>query len=262
MAEFPKVNDVYATFFEEPFPVRTTVGVAALPKGALVEMDATVPLPAPLSEGVSLEDVERAREVVADVVRRTLRVRVALPLAHDRRHDRAEGREPAAHRLLQAARRTQQDRRPRRETKGVVAGERRQPRPVGGLRRRARGLAATIFMPERAPLAKIAAARESGAEIVLRGESIDDVRRRRPSATRESEGLAFIHPFDDPAVIAGQGTIGLELLEDVPDLSKVLIPVGGGGLASGIAIAVKARRRGVEVVGVRLALRASPTGSR
>ena len=115
---------------------------------------------------------------------------------------------------------------------------------------RARGLDATIFMPERAALAKVAAARESGAEIVLQGESIDaSVEDARAYAERE--GLAFIHPFDDADVIAGQGTIGLELLEEVPDLSKVLIPIGGGGLASGIAAAIKAAREDVEVIGIR-----------
>ena len=64
--------------------------------------------------------------------------------------------------------------------------------------------------------------------------------------------MAFVHPFDDPDVVAGQGTLGLELLEDVPDLAKVVVPVGGGGLASGIAIAVKSARPEVEVVGVQV----------
>jgi threonine dehydratase len=115
---------------------------------------------------------------------------------------------------------------------------------------RARGLRATIFMPERAALAKIAAARESGAEIRLGGESLDAcVGEARAHA--EAPGAAFVHPFDDLAVIAGQGTIGLELLEEVPDLSKVIVPVGGGGLAAGVAGAIKAKRRGVEVIGVR-----------
>jgi threonine dehydratase len=115
---------------------------------------------------------------------------------------------------------------------------------------RARGLTATIFMPERAALAKIAAARESGAEIRLTGEGIEDC-VGEALAYAAAEGLAFVHPFDDPAVIAGQGTIGLELLEEVPDLSRVLVPVGGGGLASGIATALKESRDGVEVIGVQ-----------
>ena len=109
-------------------------------------------------------------------------------------------------------------------------------------------------MPERAALAKIAAARESGAEIVLTGDSVDQCVDRRAGIRGEAEGLAFVHPFDDPAVIAGQGTIGLELLEEVPDLSKVLVPVGGGGLAAGIATAIKESRDDVEVVGIQVAL--------
>ena len=105
-------------------------------------------------------------------------------------------------------------------------------------------------MPERAPLAKIAAARESGAEIVLQGESIEAC-VEDAGEYAESEGLAFIHPYDDPAVIAGQGTIGLELVEEVEDLAKVLIPIGGGGLASGVATAIKAAQPTVEIVGIR-----------
>jgi threonine dehydratase len=115
---------------------------------------------------------------------------------------------------------------------------------------RARGLTATIFMPERAALAKVAAARESGAVIMIAGDSVDDcVSDARSHA--EAEGLAFVHPFDDPAVIAGQGTIGLELLDEVPDLSRVLVPVGGGGLAAGVATAIKESKDDVEVIGVQ-----------
>jgi threonine dehydratase len=134
-------------------------------------------------------------------------------------------------------------------TPGVVAASAGNHGQSVAYAARSRGLASTIFMPERAALAKIAAARESGAEIVLEGSSIEDcieAARKRCAA----EGLAFIHPFDDPAVIAGQGTIGLELIEEIPDLAKVLIPVGGGGLASGIAAAIKEDRPEVEVVGV------------
>ena len=114
-------------------------------------------------------------------------------------------------------------------------------------------------MPERAALAKIAAARESGAEIVLSGSGIDDC-IGDALAYAEEEGLAFVHPFDDPAVIAGQGTIGLELLDEVPDLSRVLVPVGGGGLAAGVASAIKESRDGVEVSASSRTVR-WPTGS-
>jgi threonine dehydratase len=134
--------------------------------------------------------------------------------------------------------------------KGVVTGSAGNHGQSLAYAARARGLTATIFMPERAALAKVAAARESGAEIMLAGESIDDcVSDARAHA--EAEGLAFVHPFDDPAVIAGQGTIGLELLEEVPDLSRVLVPVGGGGLAAGIATAIKESKDDVEVIGIQ-----------
>jgi threonine dehydratase len=117
---------------------------------------------------------------------------------------------------------------------------------------RARGLEATIFMPERAALGKIAAAREFGAEIVLVGEVVaESIESAREHA--EAEGLAFVHPFDDPDVIVGQGTVGLEMAEEVPDLSRVIVPVGGGGLASGVATAVKSIHPEADVIGVQAA---------
>jgi threonine dehydratase len=84
------------------------------------------------------------------------------------------------------------------------------------------------------------------------GDSVDACLAAAQERARE-DGLAFVHPFDDPDVVAGQGSLGLELLEDVPDLAKVVVPVGGGGLCAGIAIAVKAAKPGVEVVGVQAA---------
>jgi threonine dehydratase len=112
------------------------------------------------------------------------------------------------------------------------------------------GLAATIVMPEWAPLAKVTAARRHGATVVLHGENFDEAYTR----AREIEGasrLVFVHPFDDPRVIAGQGTIGLELLAQVPDLDAVLVPVGGGGLIGGIGVAIKSTRPEVAVIGVQ-----------
>ncbi|MBI3458309.1 MAG: threonine ammonia-lyase [Candidatus Rokubacteria bacterium] len=113
-------------------------------------------------------------------------------------------------------------------------------------------IAATVVMPEWAPLIKVTQCRRHGATVVLAGRDYDEAyveARRREAAT----GAVFVHPFDDPAVIAGQGTIGLELLEQVPDLDAVIVPVGGGGLIGGIAVAVKARAPRVEVIGVQAA---------
>jgi threonine dehydratase len=114
------------------------------------------------------------------------------------------------------------------------------------------GIHCEVFVPADAPMAKVEAARESGATVFVAGDSVDAclVAARERSATG---GLAFIHPFDDPAIVAGQGSLGLELLEDVPDLTKVVIPVGGGGLCAGVALAIKAARPDVQIVGVQAA---------
>ena len=112
------------------------------------------------------------------------------------------------------------------------------------------GIAAVIAMPAWAPLRKIAWARRHGAEVVLHGENYDDAYARAVEIEAE-RGLVFVHPFDDPRVIAGQGTIALELAEQVPDLDAVLVPVGGGGLIGGIGLALKALCPGARVIGVQ-----------
>jgi threonine dehydratase len=114
------------------------------------------------------------------------------------------------------------------------------------------GVAAVIVMPEWAPLAKVTAARRHGAEVVPHGENYDEAYARAKEIEVE-RNLVFVHPFDDPRVIAGQGTIGLELVEQVPDLDAVLVPVGGGGLIGGLALAIKSQRPAVQVVGVQAA---------
>ena len=111
------------------------------------------------------------------------------------------------------------------------------------------GIRSQIVMPLGTPLVKVTATRNYGAEVILHGANFDEAMaeaRRRCDA----EGLYFLHAFDDDAVIAGQGTIGLELLEQVPDLEAVVCPIGGGGLIGGIACAVKSLRPAVRIVGV------------
>ena len=135
---------------------------------------------------------------------------------------------------------------------GVVAasaGNHAQALAAGA---RQRGVHCEVFVPSDAPLAKVEAARGQGATIHVGGESVDEC-IKAALARADEGGLAFVHPFDDPVVVAGQGSLGLELLEDVPDLAKIVIPVGGGGLCSGVAIAVKSARPEVEVVGVQVA---------
>ena len=119
-----------------------------------------------------------------------------------------------------------------------------------------RGIRAVIVMPLATPLVKVQATRGFGAEVVLHGANYDEA---CVEATRfcEAEGMTFIHPFDDPLVMAGQGTIGLELLEQVDGLEAVVVPIGGGGLIGGIGCAVKEVKPGVRVIGVQTSRLAS-----
>ncbi len=117
---------------------------------------------------------------------------------------------------------------------------------------RLNGIKATIVMPETTPLAKIQGTRDFGAEIVLYGSGYDEA-YAKARELQEIHGYTFIHAFDDPAVIAGQGTIGLELLEQVPALEVVVVPVGGGGLIAGIATAIKTQHPEVRIIGVETA---------
>jgi threonine dehydratase len=111
------------------------------------------------------------------------------------------------------------------------------------------GIASTVFMPAQAALPKVAATRGYGADVHLVGETVDDA-IAAANAFAERTGAVLVHPFDHPDVIAGQGTVGLELLEQVPDVRSVLVGTGGGGLLGGIAAAVKGLRPDVEVIGV------------
>ena len=110
-------------------------------------------------------------------------------------------------------------------------------------------IACTIVMPENASPAKVAATRSYGAKVIRRGANYDDAWEATQQIAK-SEGSTIVHAFDDPDVIAGQGTIGLELLEDLPDVDRIYVPIGGGGLAAGVAIAVKSRKPNVKIIGV------------
>src|SRR5437868_3812800 len=115
------------------------------------------------------------------------------------------------------------------------------------------GIAATIVMPVTTPFVKVAATKAHGAEVLLDGETISEA-QARAEAEAKRRGLIWVHPYDDPHVIAGQGTVALEMLEDVADLDVLVIPIGGGGLIAGIATAAKAIKPAIEIVGVESAL--------
>jgi threonine dehydratase len=115
------------------------------------------------------------------------------------------------------------------------------------------GIKATIFMPQDAPMAKVEPTKNYGANAELRGANFEEA-LAAAQAFVESTGATFVHPYEDDRVIAGQGTIGLEIAEQVPDVETVVIPVGGGGLASGISLALRAVKPEVRIVGVQAGL--------
>ncbi|MBS7537414.1 threonine ammonia-lyase [Ancylobacter lacus] len=115
------------------------------------------------------------------------------------------------------------------------------------------GIRATIVMPKHTPIVKVAATRAHGARVVLHGESVADA-SEEADRLAQAEKLVWVHPYDDPHVIAGQGSIAFEMLEDAPDLDALVVPIGGGGLIAGMAVAAKSVRPDIEVVGVETTL--------
>ncbi len=206
----------------------------------------------PASATVTAEDVERARHAIADVAKRTpvlpsltlsqrLDGIVALKAENLQRTGSFKIR-GALNKLAALGAGCAQ---------GVTAGSAGNHAWALAQAARVRGVPCEVFMPVEAPLSKVEGCSALGAIVHRGGTGVEECVAAARARAQEA-GMAFVHPFDDPDVVAGQGTLGLELLDDVPDLAKIVVPVGGGGLASGIAIAVKAARPQVQVVGVQV----------
>lgn len=120
------------------------------------------------------------------------------------------------------------------------------------------GMPVTVVMPRCAPLIKVATCRRFGANVVLQGYSFAEAKAKADELASQT-GQTYVHGFDDPAVIAGQGTLGIELLDQVPDLDAVIVPVGGGGLIAGISLAIKSLRPEIQMIGVEPACMPSLT---
>ena len=136
------------------------------------------------------------------------------------------------------------------KARGVITASAGNHAQGVALAARLHNIKATIVLPEFAPLTKIVATRAQGAEVIMHGSSFDEAVAYSKELQKE-HGFTYVHAFDDPLIIAGQGTIGLEIAEDLPETTVVIVPIGGGGIISGIAIAVKALLPGVRVIGVQ-----------
>src|SRR6202008_1205584 len=134
--------------------------------------------------------------------------------------------------------------------RGVIAASAGNPAQGVAYHAHRNGISAKIVMPVMTPLVKVNATKGYGAHVVLHGDGYDEA-YEEARRLAEQEHLTFVHPFDDVAVIAGQGSIGIEILEQVPDVEAVVVPIGGGGLISGIACAIKETRPHVRVIGVQ-----------
>jgi len=141
---------------------------------------------------------------------------------------------------------------PEERRRGVVAASAGNHAQGVALAAREIGVRATVVMPEGAPLVKVESTRGYGAEVVLHGQDFDEA-YAYARQLQEQRGAVLVHAFDDPAVIAGQGSVGLEIVEQLPEVEAVVVPVGGGGLASGLAVAVKSLKPRAKVIGVQAA---------
>ena len=201
---------------------------------------------------VTLADIDQARKALAGVIHHTTldRSNTFSELTGNEIFLKLENMQKTGSFKIRGAYNKISNLTPEEKARGVIAasaGNHAQGVAYGAKRA---GIKATIVMPEIAPLAKITATRGYGAEVVLAGGVYDEAYNRAVELQADN-GQTFIHAFNDPAVIAGQGTIGLEILQDLEDVDAVVVPVGGGGMIAGIAVAIKEMAPHVKVYGVQ-----------
>ncbi|WP_137294161.1 threonine ammonia-lyase [Nocardioides dongxiaopingii] len=213
-------------------------------------------------EGIGIEEVRAAREVLRGVAIETpmeesrwLSALVGGPVSLKCENLQRTGSFKARGAYVRISRLSPDER-----ARGVVAASAGNHAQGVALAAQQLGIRATVFMPEGAPIPKEKATRGYGAEVVFEGRYLEDALVAARRFATET-GAVLIHPFDHEDVMAGQGTVGLEILEQVPDVETVVVPTGGGGLLAGIAIAVKALRPEVSVIGVQAKGAAAYPGS-
>ena len=198
---------------------------------------------------LNLDDFYRARYVLSNVVRRTDLIYAPKINQESEIYLKPENLQVTGSFKLRGACYKISQLGDEEKAKGVIAcsaGNHAQGVALGAAKY---GIKSLICLPEGAPISKVEATRRLGADICLVPGVYDDA-YRKALELRDEFGYTFIHPFDDERVIAGQGTIGLELIEQLPDVDTVIVPIGGGGLASGIAFAIKTLNPKIKVYGL------------
>src|SRR6476469_3198117 len=211
---------------------------------------------------VTLADIEKAREMLVGVAIQTpmeesrwLSALAGGPVGLKCENLQRTGSFKARGAYVRISRLSEEERR-----HGVVAASAGNHAQGVALAASLLGIKSTVFMPEGAPIPKERATRAYGADVVFHGRYLEDALAEAKEFSAET-GAVLIHPFDHFDIVAGQGTVGLEILEQAPDVETVLVPTGGGGLLAGVAIAVKALRPGVKVIGVQAEGAAAYPGS-
>jgi threonine dehydratase len=204
---------------------------------------------------IGLDDVERAAQTIAGQVLRTPLVPsprlseltgATVLVKHENMQPTGSFKERGALNKLSAL--TGDERR-----RGVIAMSAGNHAQAVAYHAKRLGIPATIVMPTTTPLVKVENTRAHGARVVLEGETLADCAEHALEVA-EREGQVLVHPYDDPAVMAGQGTVAIEMLAEAPEIDVLVVPIGGGGLISGMAVAGKAMKPGLEVIGVEAAL--------
>jgi threonine dehydratase len=200
---------------------------------------------------ISFADIEAARERIRDAVYYSpCRHSVALSeLTGLAIYCKVENRQRTGSFKERGARNALAQLSPEQQKRGVIAASAGNHAQALAYQGKLLGIPATVVMPKFAPLMKITNCQKLGANVVLHGDEFGEAKAHADELARE-RGLAYINGYDDPAIIAGQGTVGIEIVEQVPDLDAVIVPVGGGGLLAGIALALKTLRPEVKIIAV------------
>lgn len=201
---------------------------------------------------ISLEDIKKARETLAGITVRTelAYTNTLSDLTGNRIYLKLENQQRTGSFKLRGAYNKVAHLSAEEKQHGIIASSAGNHAQGTALAGTLFGIPSTVVMPKNAPLTKVKATRGYGANVVLHGTVYDEAFAEAQRIQAEKQ-LTFIHPFNDPLVIAGQGTIGLEILEDLPDVEAVVVPIGGGGLIAGVALAVKTLKPSIKVIGVQ-----------